>query len=289
VAFEKGAQVKGTFNSGGVRLRVSFSQPILPKEHGAWAVLFVPMTVGASIAGTFTTDVLLLALSAFGLFMSYVPVHIILRHFFVTPQSEEKLRQAWFWSTVYISIGVAFMIPLLMKGLWSLVGIGALGLISFFGNFFLTRRYPKTILSDLLAVFGLSLSGPCAYYVVAGILDKNAFVLWLLNFLFFGCSVFYVHMKIRAVSLNKPEFAVDDKLAFGRLNILYHVAVIALVVVLALYEHTKLFTALAFIPMAAHAVYGTYKLSSRVKFKNLGLLLLGQSVLFGVLSWMVLQ
>ncbi len=267
---------------------VSIPKIIVPKEHGAWAVLFVPMLVGAGVGGAVTPNFLLLALSALSVFMSYVPVHTILRHYIVAPQQQDKLDQAWFWATAYFLFGVLFMIPLLVQGYLLLLVIGIVGAISFLGNFVFTRRYPKTIPGDLMAVFGLSLSAPCSYYVVRGTLDGHAVVLWLLNFLFFGCSVFYVHMKIAAATSRKTEIQTREKISLGWLNVMYHVGVVAVVVVLAIYERTNSFALITFVPMAVHAIYGTYKLSNRVAFRNLGFILLAQSMIFGVILWRVM-
>ncbi len=65
------------------------------------------------------------------------------------------------------------------------------------------------------------------------------------------------------------------------------IAVVAIVVGLAFYRMTRLYVVLAFVPMLLHALYGTYKLSHRVKFHRLGYLLLAQSVLFGLVLWRV--
>lgn len=243
-------------------------------------MLLVPMIVAASVAGTLSVHLLLLALSALGVFMSYVPLHTVLRGMFVTEQPDERLHQAQIWAALYLCAGVAFMIPLLAQGFWFLLAIGSAGMTLYFANFFLTLRYSKTIATDLLAVAGLTLSAPCAYLVSTHSLDQTAFVLWLLNFLFFGCSVFYVHMKIRATSLRKSELTFSDRFSLGRLNVLYHVAVVAIVVGLAVGHYTPQLAFLAFVPMTLHAVYGTYRLSTRVRFKNLGLLLLGHSIVF---------
>lgn len=271
--------------------------PLITKEHGSWAVLLVPMLVSASVVGKWTIDFVLLTLSAFGFFMSYVPVHILLRNLLGVPHQDEKLTQAKFWAAMYLFIGAAFILPLLMKGYIFLLPIGALGAIAFFGNFILTRRYFKTIASDLLAVAGLTLSAPSAYYVLTGLLDTTALLLFILNFLFFGCSVFYVHMKIRASATKKTKLTWTDKLSLGKLNLLYHAAVILIVGILAatsasgrrLDSLSGLVALIAFTPMFIHGVYGTVKLSGRIRFKNLGFLLLAQSILFGILlgyfSW----
>lgn len=38
--------------------------------------------------------------------------------------------------------------------------------------------------------------------------------------------VFYVHMKLRATSSRKSELTLSDKLSMGKLNVVYHVAVV---------------------------------------------------------------
>jgi len=97
--------------------------PIIPKEHGAWAVLFVPLLVGASIAGKFTLNVLWLALGTLAVFMSYVPVQTLLRACLVSPQTPARGRAAKFWAAAYLIFGALFMLPLFLRGLWWLLGI----------------------------------------------------------------------------------------------------------------------------------------------------------------------
>jgi hypothetical protein len=267
---------------------MSIPTPIIPREHGAWAVLIVPMILAAAATGAWTVNVLLFVLSVLAVFLGYVPAQIVLRHHLVTPQSGERLRQARFWSCAYIGGGAVLALPLLVQGYVLLPAIGAAGMAALLANFLLTRRAPKTLASDLVAVLGLSLTGPGAYYVGTGVLDERAAMLWLLNFLFFGSSVFYVHMKLRAASAKKPALSPAEKLAIGKYNLFYHAVVIGLVAALVLYHRTSTITAIAFIPMALHAVYGTYTLSSRVRFKTLGFLLLGQSLLFALVLWKAL-
>lgn len=268
---------------------VNFPKPIMPKEHGAWAVLFVPLFAGASIAGVRSPNFILLALSAFCVFMSYVPVQILLRHVFVNPQRGEKLRQAAFWSAVYLLPGISALIPVLTQEYPLLLVIGAVAVAAFLAHFILTRHHPGAISGDLLAVCGLTITAPAAYYVGTGAVDGKALMLWLYSSLFFGSSVFYVHMKIHAATLKRTEMRIADRLSLGKFNLLYHTGVIALLVAMSIYRQSMPFAVLAFVPMALHALYGTFTLSSRVRFKKLGFLLLGQSMMFGVLLWSIVR
>lgn len=262
---------------------VTIPKAVIPKEHGAWAVLLVPMFVGAAVAEGWTWNFVLLVLAALFMFLSYVPAQGVLRHYFVNTQTEERFRQNAFWSGAYLVAGMSFAVPLLAQGYLLLLVPGFTGMAAFLAHFFLTRRFPKTIPGDLLAVCGLTLTAPAAYYVGTGVLDGTAALLWLFNVLFFGSSVFYVHMKIRATSSKNAEMGIPDKISIGGLNIIYHVVVIAVVVAMSLLYQSLQFAAIAFLPMALHAMYGTYALSRRVQFKKLGFILLGQSVLFGIL------
>lgn len=262
---------------------MKISRPIFPREHGAWAVLFIPMIIGIAAAEQFNLMVVFLALSVLAVFLSYVPVQAIIRRYLGSAWAEDELQSAWFWAIAYLLAGGLFILPVLATCLWLLLPIGIVGSLCFLGNFLLTLRHPKTIASDLAAVAGLTLSAPSAYYVATGTLSPPAVSLWVLNFLFFGSGVFYVHMKIRARGLKKPRFSWMEKLTLGRLNLIYHVIVVTIVVVMTLRHFTTQLALIAFIPMILHAVIGTAKLSSDVRFKNLGFLLLAQSAVFAML------
>lgn len=257
--------------------------PVIPQEHGAWAVLFVPLFVGASVAGRFNLNVLYLALAALGGFMSYVPVQTILRQWFFAAPGMEKLRAARFWAVIYLTGSVLFSVPLVLQKLWLLGGIGMAAVSVFFGNFILVRRYGKNLWSDLVAVLGLTLGAAGAYYVATGKLDENAVLLWLLNFLFFGSGIVYVHMKLRAAAMKKSVLSFDEKLRVGKMNLLYHLVVLSIVGILVVKNFTPWLAMAAFVPMTVHAIYGTCKLSNTVRFKNLGLILLVQALVFAFL------
>ena len=139
------------------------------------------------------------------------------------------------------------------------------------------------IVTDLIAVAGLTLSGPSVYYVLMGMLDWYAVLLYVLNFFFFGWSVFYVHMKIQAFAEKKADVERRKKMSLGKVILLYDAVVVTIVVVLAATHFMPMLALVAFVPMILHGVYGALKLSTKVHFKKLGLLLLGQSILFAVL------
>ncbi len=262
-------------------------KPIIPKEHGAWAVLFVPMAIAAALEERISVNFIILALASLSVFLAYHPIQIILRNTIGAKQPVERVMAARTWAALYL-ITAAFLGGILLyQGFRLLAPIGLLGAALFVLNFFLTRIGPKSVSSDFSAVAGLTLTGPSASYVLTGDLTAGTVSAWLLTILFFGSSVFYVHMKIAATGFKRESMSWRDRFSVGQLNLLYHVVVLVILFVLIANRFTPLLAMLAFVPIFLHAVFGTIRLSSGVRFKRLGFLLLGHSLIFGVLlSWM---
>jgi hypothetical protein len=262
---------------------------IITREHGSWAVLLVPFFSGAMISHQWSFNVVWLVLAELCIFLAYVPAQILLRHYSGRTKENEKLRHAKFWVLVNALLAAACAVPLLYQKLWFLLIAGIVGAISFAVNFLLSRTLQKSIAGDFSAVAGLTLGAPCAYYVVAGKLDAAALAVYAFNLLFFGGSVFYVHMKIQASAKKNVALVWKQKLAIGYWNIIYHTAVLIVVIIIVLALHGSLFVVAAFLPMIIHAIYGTLTMESKVRFRNLGFLLLVHSLFFGIViglsSW----
>lgn len=257
--------------------------PLLPKEHGAWAVLLAPLILGASAADKWHGNVVVLAIAALAFFFSYVPLQIILRHHGGTAQAPQRLRAAYFWATVDLVLGGLVLLPLFRQKLWLLLVIGAAAAFLFIIHFLWMRRHAKGLVSDFIAMAGLALTAPAAYYVSTARIDQTAVLLWLFSILFFGCSAVYVHMKIRATTLKKTTLSWHEKLIIGKLNLLYHLAVLLVIGVFTLTLFTPRLAFAAFVPITLHAVYGTLKLSAAVRFKRLGFILVGHTLIFMLL------
>lgn len=261
---------------------MSLLKPIITREHGSWAILLIPLFSGVSVAGSWTAATALLTLSSLGIFMSSVPLQSLIRESLGERRNREKTSASKFWALFYLGLGIVTAVPLLLQGLWGLIPIGLLAALFFVMNILLVRKYDKTAASDFVAMLGLTLTAPAASYVVTETLDARAGLLWLVHVLFFGSSMVYVHMKIRGIGVRKERFSWPEKLSIGRANVLYHVVMLAAVVlVMSVVRHPE-FAGLAFFPMILHAIYGTVTLSNRVRVKQLGLLLLGQSIFFGL-------
>jgi hypothetical protein len=256
-------------------------KPIIPREHGAWAVLLVPLIIGTHLGGGFGWSVFFFGLSSLGVFLSYLPAQALLRSVLRGTRDREKLIVAGKWTAIYLTAGIVFILPILVfGGRWLLFPIGIVGIGCFLLNFLLTRRQPKTILSDLAAVLGVTLTGPSAYYIGRGQLDVTALVLWLLNILFFASCVFYVHMRIQALAVRRIEWNLRDRITCCGLNLVYHVMMIVILLFLVLERLMPSLALLAFVPITINAAWGTLKFASETDFRILGFTLLGHSVAF---------
>lgn len=255
---------------------------IITREHGSWAVLLVPMAVAVGLTQVLTGNTVLVFASVLSAFLSYVPAQILLRKQFGVEQDPTKLRAARFWLGIFAFGTLLFLIPLLAQGYWKLILLGIVGVLCFGANFLLTRVRTKTVLSDLIAVVGLTAGAPATLYVATGELSTTAVFVWMLNTLFFGSGVVYVHMKIAATSFKGVSLSLAQRLSLGFLNIVYHLVVLGIVVLLVVLEYSPTLLAMAFVPITVHALYGTFKLSTRVQFKRLGILLLAHALFFAI-------
>ncbi len=249
-------------------------------EHGSWAVVFIPMIIAAGIVHSFSLEEVLFFVAATCAFLMYVPVQTALRGSLSGHRESEGVRSALVWITVLCIPVVGVGIYLLALGYRLILMFAFSASVFFLGNFFLVRRFRKSVVSDLVAIAGLALGAPAMYYVATGHIDTRAWSLWLLNTLFFGSSVFYVHMKLRASGLKRDDLSVAEKLSIGRLNIFYHLAVLVATLSMTFLRVASQPTIVAFLPMMVHAFYGTLNLTSRVHYRPLGVILLSQSILF---------
>jgi hypothetical protein len=88
-------------------------------------------------------------------------------------------------------------------------------------------------------------------------------------------------MKIAARQRIDHLLPMSERFKLGKNNLLYQSSALGSVGALAAAGVLPWATLAAYVPMAAQGLYGTLRLNRDMKFKNLGLALLGQSLLFG--------
>ncbi len=246
---------------------------LIPREHGAWAMWIVPM-LSAALVTHFSA-------SFFILFICFALLYIVHHPIVTIAKRNWKWQEGEKWSVALISLPaillgagllVCFGLPWLL-----LFGIMEFGLFLFSVRTYLTREQ-RTFFNELTIVAALTLSGPAAYYSITHVLDAKALALYLLNFLFFGSSVFYVKMRIELLR-TKGVWAGSAAEA-RNMAVIYHILLTAAVILTVIRYHPDILLFAGFVPMLVQVAAGLFSKRARVNFTRLGVALVVQSAVF---------
>jgi hypothetical protein len=241
--------------------RVS-TKPPMPREHGAWGILLIPFATAVGIAGTWNLQVALLLIS---MVCFYVARTSFLKH-------DTK------WILSLLAVSVACLAPLL--GIWHLWWLAVFGVAA---APLAIRKTQRGVVSQLVAVAGLTLTAPAAWYAATGSLDRQAWLLWGLNFLYFAGGVFYVKMHVAAALRRKRFGTAAEKIECGAANLTFYSGLTICVVGLAMAHLIPWLATLAFAPVIVRAVAGVGRLSPTLLIKRLGWTEVAHSIVFAAL------
>ena len=234
----------------------------MPREHGAWGILLTPFATAVGIAGTWNLQVALLLVSVMCFYVARTSF----------------LKQDTTWTLVLLTSGAVCLAPLLVVWrLWSLVALGAAAAPLAY------RKTGRRVASQLIAVAGLTLTAPAAWYAATGNLDRHAWLLWGLNFLYFAGGVFYVKMHVAAAIRPKLFETAAETIKWGTTILAFYGGLVVSVVGLAMAHLIPWLATLAFVPVVVRAAIGVARLSSQLHIKRLGWTEVAHSIVFAVL------
>lgn len=179
---------------------------ILPREHGAWGLLLVPMVTGAGVAfhqASHIFPLILLLTAALALFWLRTPLESFLGTSAMRAQTREESHTLRSAIALYAGVATVALAGLLWAGrnadLWPL---GAAVAAAFIGQAVLKKLGRQTrMLSEMVGTIGLTASAPAAYYVITGEFNATAWMLWLANILFAGDQIHYVQLRIHTAKI----------------------------------------------------------------------------------------
>jgi hypothetical protein len=237
-------------------------RPPMPREHGAWGILLIPFATAIGVTGVFDLKVALLLGSVLC--------------FYIARTSYLKGKLQWMGILIGLSFGCA--VPLLFFWqLWWLVLFGVIAAPLAF------RKTERSVVMQLLAVGGLTLTAPAAWYAATGALDARAWWLWLLNALYFASGVFYVKMHIAAAIRRQPFESLVDRAQYGAAVLAYHAGLVVVLLALASGGVISFRVLLAYAPMVARAFIGVVRLKAVLRIKRLGWTEVAYSIVFAAL------
>src|SRR5262249_40827381 len=167
----------------------------LPKEHGAWAMLYVPFVLGVAVAGRVNWPVLFLLLSATAVFISRESLLVFWRAHARGRDAAETGRTL----LLYFALAAAFGLPLILavKLFW-LIPLGVIGAaLLLINGRQATRMEERSTTGGIMAIAGLTMTAPAAYYPPSGRWEMTALWVWL-----FGPAYIASHRFFTTLSLS---------------------------------------------------------------------------------------
>src|SRR5579883_510245 len=200
---------------------------VVPREHGAWGKLLVPLAIGGAV-GLRSADnlapFLSLTLAAVALFWMRTPVEALLGTTVMKARTTQERQDLLIAVLALGSIAVLCLVGVFWNGRnLPLLPIGCLA-VAAFGVQALVKRLGRKgrMPAQLIGTIGLTSTSAAAFIVANGRWEAVAISIWLLNFAFAANQVHYVQTRIHT-SRETELFQVlykGDALLFGQVFLL---------------------------------------------------------------------
>tara|TARA_B100000315_G_scaffold2440_1_gene2250 strand:+ start:6233 stop:7054 length:822 start_codon:yes stop_codon:yes gene_type:complete len=258
---------------------------IIPKEHGAWAILLVPYLSGTFASGKPGVPAFLLLVCVISLYLLRGCAEFYLSNLIKKKEHYQNIKSFYFLTISFVALFLLTSTPLLFY--FQLCNLLVLGLLAFlFISLYyllILKKKNYRMSQQFIAFSGLTLSAPAAYYATTGKWDANIFILWIVNVIFFQLGMLYVHNRI---GLNKKRGQIVhflDKLRFAR-NLIWgwcFSVIIFYGLILAGLIHPVFFIIL--LPITIHIIAGIFFDKRDLKIKRMGYSLVGQNIFFTII------
>ncbi len=261
---------------------------VIPREHGAWGMLLVPLVTGAVVASRIGHDygaLGLFVIAALALFWMRTPVEAWLGTTAIKAQSPQERV-----TVLVVSFGLALVAGAAIGGLFLLglsrgllligaTAAGAFGLQAAVKGLGRAGRMP----AQIIGAVGLTSTSAAAYCACTGLLDRTALALWLANWLFAGNQVHFVQVRIRGSRLDGYAEKIGRAYGFFAGQIVLLIAVMAL----ARFGIFPRFAVLAFVPALLRGFSWFLRGPEPLDVHRLGFSELAQALVFGALLCVV--
>ncbi|PEA52665.1 hypothetical protein CON64_22475 [Bacillus pseudomycoides] len=163
-------------------------KPVIPKQHGAWAMLLIPFLLSAFI-GKATWQHILLFIAWLFIYLATYP--------FLMYMKQKRQKRYLHWTLIYFSLAILFgIIPLTYE--WRILLFAIYMIPLFFINIYFARqKNERALLNDVSAIIVFCIGGMISYYFTMKTIDETAWLIALVSFLYFMGSTFYVKTMIR--------------------------------------------------------------------------------------------
>jgi len=189
----------------------------LPREHGAWGMLLVPLAAGAAAGnphGDRIISILLFAAVALGLFCLRAPVEAALGFSPLRPQNDGERKLVHYFIYLYASVVlVALAVLILWTHAYGILLLGAAAAMVFLLQAVLKQLGRNTRMNaQLTGSIALSSTAAGAYYLATGHFGPVAIIIWLANWIFAADQIHFVQLRIHLARAAPPR----EKLRLGK-------------------------------------------------------------------------
>src|SRR5271167_745936 len=255
---------------------------LIPREHGAWGMLLLPLATGAIVGLPFGVDVgglTLFIVAATSLFWLRTPVEAWLGTSAIKAQTEHECGVVL---RAIVSIGVLAAVSIASL-LWNgqhreLLLIGAIAGLAFAVQASVKKLERKGRMpAQVIGAVGLTSTAAGAYYVATGKLDHVALALWLANWLFAGNQIHFVQLRIRS----SRAANMNEKWRQGLPFVAGQVGLIGAIVAACRFGLFPALVALAFVPVLFRGILWFVPGRQALDVHKLGFTEMAQALIFG--------
>lgn len=199
---------------------------IVPREHGGWGILLIPLATGAFAGAPGASRVpglIAFLAAALTLYWLRTPLESWMGSAPMRAQGADELRLVR-RAAFALALAAVIALALVFRGgrnesLW---WFGTAAAASFAMQTALRKRGNSyRVAAQIVGSAGLTATGPAAYYLATGVVNATAISLWAANFVFAANQIQFVQMRIHAAKPLTPK----EKIAAGRAFLQAHCAV----------------------------------------------------------------
>ena len=257
---------------------------VVPREHGAWGMLLVPMATGAVVAvrsGVNVSALSLFLVAALSLFWLRTPVEAWLGTSVIKAQSQQERAVVLRVSIAFGLVSVMALAALFFMGYWhGLRAIGIVAALAFAAQAAVKKLGRQARMpAQVIGAIGLTSTAAGAYYVSTGGLNHIAVALWAANWIFAGDQVHFVQVRIhssRAVS-------VFEKMQHGYSFFAGQIILLGVVMALCRMSVFPNAVVIAFLPVLLRGTMWFVRGRQPLDVHKLGFSELAQALIFGAL------
>jgi hypothetical protein len=257
---------------------------VVPREHGAWGLLLVPLFTGV-VAGYASEHriwpLLIFTVASLSLFWLRTPVESLIGTSLLTANTKAERRTALVASAIFSVVAIVCLASLMWKGqnLQLLLLGGATAFVLLVQSVLRSLGRKTRMAAQLVGAIGLVCAAPAAYYIGTGQLGERAFILWAANWIFAGNQIHFVQLRIHSARAT----TFSQKVAGGKFFILAQPALFASLVTAAFWHMLPPLVIVAFIPALVRGTAWFFRKSEPLDVISLGWSEMRQGVAFGVL------